>query len=191
MSGSDQADGTRTAGGGGISAIGRAMDVVARLCTYIAGILLVCIVVINGCNVFMRYVMHSGISWAEESMVFLMIASVFIGAIPITWEKAHIRIDAFVASLHGKVRLAVEALAVLVAAAVLMPVGWLSIGVVAKLFRFDQRSDALDLPVWIPQATVPFALFLIPLVMALALTRGVAGPHEDISHETIARDESK
>ncbi len=158
----------------------RVMGGIATFCTYLCGTLLVCIVIINGINVFSRYVMRAGISWAEESMVFLMIASVFIGAIPVTWERAHIRIDAFVASLKGRARFAIEALAVLITAAVLFPVGWLSYGVVTKLFRFDQRSDALDLPVWIPQATVPLALILIPIVMALALTRGVGGPHDNI-----------
>ena len=113
-------------------------------------------------------------------MVFLMLASVFVGAIPVTWERAHIRIDAFVASFKGRTRIALEVFAVLLTAAVLLPVGWLSFGVVVKLLSFDQRSDALDLPVYIPQATLPLALLLIPLVMALALTRGVGGPHDKI-----------
>ena len=154
------------------------MDVVARLCTCVAGLLLVGIVIINGMNVFSRYVMSAGISWAEESMVFMMTASVFIGAIPVTWERVHIRIDALVQAFNGGARLAIECLAALITAAVLLPVGWLSFSVVLKLYRFDQRSDALDLPVWIPQATVPISLLLIPLVMALALTRGVGGPHD-------------
>ena len=165
---------------GVVSGLARFMGAISMFCTYLCGCLLVCIVIINAINVFSRYVLRSGISWAEESMVFLMIASVFIGAIPVTWERAHIRIDALVASLRGNARLAVEGFAVLITAAVLFPVGWLSYGVVGKLLRFDQRSDALDLPVWIPQATVPFALLLIPIVMALALTRGVGGPHDNI-----------
>ncbi len=160
------------------SGIIRAFDALATVCKYITGILLVAIVAINGANVFMRYVLSAAISWAEEAMVFLMLASVFFGAIPVTWEKAHIRIDAFVASLEGRTRWLFECLAVLLTAAVLLPVGWISLGVVQKLRGFDQRSDALDMPVWLPQSTVPFALLLIPIVMALALTRGVRGPHE-------------
>jgi TRAP-type C4-dicarboxylate transport system permease small subunit len=169
-----------TGGSHSSSRIIRFVDAFATVCKYLTGLFLVAIVVINGCNVFMRYVMSWAISWAEEGMVFLMLATVFIGAIPVTWDRAHIRIDAFVASLGGRARLVFEWIAVLVTAVVLWTVGWLSYGVVQKLRGFDQRSDALDLPVWIPQATVPFALLLIPLVMALALMRGTGGPHDKI-----------
>lgn len=157
-----------------------AIDRIATVCKYLSGAMLVAIVAINGANVFMRYVLSAAISWAEEAMVFLMLASVFVGAIPVTWDKAHIRIDAFVVSLRGRVRYAFEVLAILLAAAVLLPVGWISWGVVQKLHGFDQRSDALDLPVWIPQLTVPLALLAIPLFMALALLRGVGGPHDKL-----------
>jgi TRAP-type C4-dicarboxylate transport system permease small subunit len=34
------------------------------------------------------------------------------------------------------------------------------------LFEFDQRSDAMHLPIWIPQAVVPIAMLLI-VVLAL------------------------
>ena len=34
------------------------------------------------------------------------------------------------------------------------------------LFEFEQRSDALHLPMWIPQGVVPVALLLI-IVMSL------------------------
>lgn len=157
----------------------RVMGAVSTICIWICGAMLVAIVVINGWNVFSRYVLFWALSWAEEAMIYLMIASVFIGAIPVTWERAHIRIDAFVASLKGKTRMVVESIAVLITAAVLLPVGWLSYTVVIKLINFDQRSDALHMPVWIPQVTLPIALFLIPVVMALALTRGVGGPHDN------------
>ena len=55
-------------------------------------------VVINGVNVFCRYVLFWALSWAEESMVFLMIIGVFVGAITVTWESLHIRIDAFLSA---------------------------------------------------------------------------------------------
>jgi C4-dicarboxylate transporter DctQ subunit len=150
----------------------KAFGAFANLCKYVTGLMLVAIVLINGANVFMRYVLSAALSWAEEAMVFLMLATVFIGAIPVTWERAHIRIDAFVASLSGRTRTIFESLAVMLSAIVLLTIGWISLGVVQKLHGFDQRSDALDLPVWIPQVTVPFGLLLIPLFMALALWRG-------------------
>ena len=151
------------------SGLVRCMNGVSQTCLYFAGVTLVLIVIINGVNVFCRYVLFWALSWAEEAMIFLMIIGVFVGAITVTWERLHIRIDAFVSMLNGGARLFAEWLAVAITAAVLLPIGWVSWGVVTKLQRFDQRSDALDLPVWIPQVTIPFALLVIPVVMALVL----------------------
>jgi TRAP-type C4-dicarboxylate transport system permease small subunit len=137
----------------------------------LSGIMLIAIVVINAVNVFNRYVLFSALSWAEESMVFLMIGSVFLGAIAVTWEQAHIRIDALIHAFTGGKRVAVEVLSLVVAIAVLIPVGIVSLEVVGLLKSFDQRSEALHFPVWIPQATLPMALLAIPLLMVVALVR--------------------
>lgn len=147
----------------------RFMNAFSRVCLLLAGISLVLIVAINGVNVFCRYVLFWALSWAEEAMIFLMIFGVFVGAITVTWERIHIRIDALLNMLPPGARLLGEWLAVLITACVQLPIGWVSWGVVKKLYEFDQRSEALDLPVWIPQVTIPFALLVIPVVMALAL----------------------
>lgn len=152
----------------------RFMSLVSRLCLYTAGIAITLIVVINAVNVFCRYVLFWALSWAEEAMVFLMINAVFAGAITVTWEQIHIRIDALVVRLGRIPRLIAEWLTVGITAAVLFPLAQVSLRVVSKLYEFDQRSDALHLPVWIPQATLPFALVSIPIVMAIVLLfRGI------------------
>ena len=157
------------------SGLVRCMNGVSQTCLYFAGVTLVLIVIINGVNVFCRYVLFWALSWAEEAMIFLMIIGVFVGAITVTWERIHIRIDAFVQMLPHSLRALAEWLAVAITAAVLLPIGWISFGVVQKLRMFDQRSDALDLPVWIPQMTIPFALLGIPVVMVLVLLCRGAG----------------
>ena len=67
-----------------------------QFCLAIAAGALLCIVAINGANVVARYLFGTPFSWAEELMLFLMILSVFSGAIAITWRNLHIRIDTFV-----------------------------------------------------------------------------------------------
>jgi TRAP-type C4-dicarboxylate transport system permease small subunit len=156
----------------------RVMNAISRVCLALAGLALTLIVLINGVNVFCRYVLKWALSWAEEGMVFLMIAGVFVGVITVTWESLHIRIEALIDMLGARWRLAAEWLAVLITASVLLPMGWVSWGVVGKLYRFDQRSDALHLPVWIPQLTIPFALIAIPLVMVLVLLLRRRGGHD-------------
>lgn len=156
----------------------RFMNAISKACLLFSGFALMLIVLINGINVFCRYVLFWALSWAEEAMVFLMIIGVFVGAITVTWERIQIRIDAFVSMMQGGWRLAAEWLAVAITAAVLLPIGWISFGVVLKLKGFDQRSDALDLPVWIPQMTIPFALLGVPVVMALVLLCRGAEDHK-------------
>jgi len=151
--------------------LSRVMGAVSKVCLYLSGLALVLIVLINGANVFCRYVLFWALSWAEEAMVFLMINAVFLGAVTVTWERIHIRIDALIQYLGRGSRAFTEWLAVLVSAAVLFPIGYVSARVVMKLYEFDQRSDALHLPVWIPQTLMPITLLIIPLVMALALFR--------------------
>lgn len=149
----------------------RAMNVFSRICLLLSGLSLTLIVIINGVNVFCRYVLFWALSWAEEAMVFLMIFGVFVGAISVTWDRIHIRIDAIIGLLGARLRMAAEWLAIFITAAVLLPIGWVSWGVVRKLYEFEQKSDALHMPVWIPQVTIPFALLVIPAVMVLAMLR--------------------
>ena len=52
-------------------------------------------VVINVANVAGRYLFNAPIIWAEEILVFIMIGCVFLGAILVTWEGQHIRMDLF------------------------------------------------------------------------------------------------
>ena len=55
----------------------------------------------------------------------------------------------------------------LVLVGILVPVVIASYQVVTLLFQFDQRSDALQFPMWIPQGVVPVSLTLI-ILLALA-----------------------
>ena len=64
-------------------------------------------------------------------------------------------------------RKVLQIISTLVLTAVLLPVVFASFRVVSLLFEFDQRSDALNLPMWIAQGVVPVTLLLI-VVMSLA-----------------------
>jgi len=130
-----------------------------------AGALLV-IVALNAVNIVLRYFFRAPLSWAEEAMLYLMIFGVYVGAISVAWQQAHIRIDAVLDFAPPARRKALEVVSTLVLAAVLVPVVLASFRVVSLLFDFDQRSDALHLPMWIPQGVIPVALAMI-VVMAL------------------------
>ena len=55
---------------------------------------LLAVVVLNAVNIVLRYFFKMPLSWAEEAMLYLMIFGVYIGAVSVAWQQAHIRIDA-------------------------------------------------------------------------------------------------
>lgn len=135
----------------------------------IAGVSLLGIVVVNAANVVARYVARSPFPWAEELMLFMMILAVFAAAIAVTWRNLHIRIDTFIDRASPAVRRIALAVGTLVSIAAMMTVVFFSVRVVVLLYELDQRSDALDVPSWIPQSFVPIGLGTIALIMGIKL----------------------
>jgi TRAP-type C4-dicarboxylate transport system permease small subunit len=141
---------------------------IASIGLALAAAALLFVVAVNAANIIGRYVFRSPFPWAEESMLFVMIFGVYIGAISVAWQQAHIRIDAFVNLAPPFWQRALHIFSTLVLVGILVPVVLASYRVVTLLFEFDQRSDALQFPMWIPQGIVPVSLTLI---MLLALAR--------------------
>ena len=156
--------------------IDRIGDGLANLCAAIAGVSLLAVVAINGTNVVARYLFGSPFSWAEELMLFLMILSVFTGAITITWRNMHIRIDTFIDRAPPAVRRTAMVVGSLVAITALAIVTHASANIVMLLYGFDQRSDALNAPSWIPQSFVAFGLGTMALLMAVKLVLSLIDP---------------
>jgi TRAP-type C4-dicarboxylate transport system permease small subunit len=142
-------------------------DRMAHLCIVVAGIALLAIVAINGANVIGRYFLGSPISWAEELMLFLMVLIVFAGAAAVTWRGAHIRIEIFVDWLPPIWQRITAFVTGLLAVSVLLVISVVSFEIVSTLYAFDQRSDALELPVWIPQSFVTIGSALMAVMMIL------------------------
>jgi TRAP-type C4-dicarboxylate transport system permease small subunit len=159
--------GERPAGPAGV--IGRLCEALTQICLAIAGASLLCIVVINGANVIGRYVFLKPFSWAEELMLFLMVLSVFSAGIAITWRNMHIRIESLVERTSPLTQMIIQVFAVGVAVAVILTIVIESYGVVARLYRFDFRTDALSAPMWIPQSFVTIGLTLMAIMMVLRL----------------------
>jgi C4-dicarboxylate transporter DctQ subunit len=163
--------------GSGIERIvNRVGDGLAHLCLAVAATALLCIVAINGVNVVARYAFGSPFSWAEELMLFLMILSVFAGAIAVTWRNLHIRIDTFVDRMAPAIRRAALAVGSLVSITVIAIITFHSAHIVSLLRMLDQRSDALHAPSWIPQSFVTIGLGVIALIIAVKLAMSLLRP---------------
>ena len=127
----------------------------------LATAMLIISVAINFVNVIGRYFFHHSLEWGEEVMVYLMIGSVFLAAGAISLRDTHIGMDILVGLLPSRAKFALELLndAIQITAGLLIV--YLATPVILQLFDFDQRSEALHLPVFIPQMAVPVGFGLM------------------------------
>jgi TRAP-type C4-dicarboxylate transport system permease small subunit len=135
----------------------------------VAGILLICSIAINFANIIGRYFFSVSISWAEEVMLFLTVGTVFLGSCDVAWSGRQIRMDVVIGILPPRFRAALELLAELtfIATAILIAVfAW---PVIRDLAAFDERSQAANFPLVIPQAAIPIGFTLMALLVAIRL----------------------
>ena len=150
-----------------------ALTVVIRV---VAGVLLIGSVAVNFANIIGRYFLSASIPWAEEVMLFLMVGCVFLGSGLVGWSGRQIRMDAVVSLLPFRLRAVIELVSDLVLIAgslVLVVLAW---PVVAMLAEFDQRSQAANVPLALPQATLPVGFLILAFLVAVrVLTRTPSG----------------
>jgi TRAP-type C4-dicarboxylate transport system permease small subunit len=135
----------------------------------LAGILLISSVMLNFVNIIGRYFFSVSIPWAEEIMLFLMVGCVFTGCCAVAWEGRQIKMDVVVTMLPPKLRGLLDVLSELVLIATAGAVTAFAWPVIAQLAAFDERSQAADFPLVIPQAMVPIGYTLMALFVALRL----------------------
>jgi len=142
-----------------------------------AGLLLIGSVSINFVNIIGRYFFSVSLQWAEEVMLFLMVGCVFLGTGLVGWAGRQIRMDVIVSLLPGPARRAFEWFSELVTIAVSLLIAVFAWPVIHMLSQFDQRSEAANIPLVIPQAMVPLGLTLMAALVAVRLI--VIGTHPD------------
>jgi TRAP-type C4-dicarboxylate transport system permease small subunit len=138
----------------------------------LAGLLLVGSVAINFANVIGRWVFSASIYWAEEAMLFLMVGCVFLGSGVVAWSGRQIRMDVIVGMLPPRVRRALDLISELVFIVTALAIIYFAWPVISSLYEFDQRSQAADIPLVIPQAMIPIGLGIMALLVAVRLVTG-------------------
>src|SRR5580698_2281857 len=150
----------------------------------VAGICLISSVAINFANIIGRYFFSVSIPWAEEIMLFLMVGCVFTGCCAVAWEGRQIRMDVVVSMLPVKVQQFFALLSELVMIAAAAAVTVFAWPVISQLAAFDERSQAANFPLVIPQAMLPIGYTLMALLVAVRLMRRPArAPGADASQQ--------
>jgi TRAP-type C4-dicarboxylate transport system permease small subunit len=135
----------------------------------LAAICLLASVAINFVNIVGRYFFSVSIPWAEEIMLFLMVGCVFTGCCAVAWQGRQIRMDVVISMLPPKLRDALNLLSELVLIATAAAVTAFAWPVITQLAEFDERSQAANFPLVIPQAMVPIGYSLMALLVAVRL----------------------
>ena len=152
-----------------IDAIEKAVAGLLAFTRSASAVCLMASVLINFANIIGRYFFSVSIPWAEEIMLFLMVGCVFTGCCAVAWQGRQIRMDVLVSMLPPTPRrlLALLSELVLIAAAIVVVIfAW---PVIMQLAAFDERSQAANFPLVIPQAMVPIGYTLMALLVAIRL----------------------
>lgn len=147
----------------------RSIEVLVRTAEIMAGLTLVVGVAINFANVIGRYCFSAPIPWAEEVLVFLMIAGVFLGASAVTLRGAHIRMDVVVQMLPAWMQRALDVAALVAFIATATALIWFAYPVIQQLYDFDQRSEVIRIPVAYPHSVIPIGLAIMILAAVARL----------------------
>jgi len=165
-----------------IEAVHKVVHWVLTLTRTLSAICLTGSVVINFINIIGRYCFSVSIPWAEEIMLFLMVGCVFTGCCAVAWQGRHIRMDVMISALPKKAHDFFNLLSDLVLIGAAITVTIFSYPVITQLAAFDERSEAANFPLVIPQSMVPIGYSLMALLVAIRLLaprRNPAGPSGD------------
>ena len=158
----------------------RALVSVLRI---LAGVLLLASIGLNFANVIGRYFFNASIFWAEEIMLYLMVACVFLGNGVVAWSGRQLRMDVIVAMMPAQVQKVLALVAELTFIVVAMAIVVFAWPVIRDLWLFDQRSQSAELPMVIPQIMIPIGLSIMAfLVVIRLLTAGDRVPSDHSGH---------
>jgi TRAP-type C4-dicarboxylate transport system permease small subunit len=156
----------------------RGVDAIMGVVRVVIGVLLVLSVLLNFSNVIGRKFLSAPIVGAEEVMNFLMVAVVFLGAGVVAYDGTHINMEIVIDRFPPRLRDAFKAFAQIAAIGIAATIVMLGIPIVQHLAQFDERSQAANVPLFIPQAMVPIGLTLLALG-ALARLAMLAVPRDE------------
>lgn len=133
---------------------------------FIIGTLILVGIAINFGNVLGRYLFLSPIIWAEEIMIYIMVWTVFVGAVLVTWEGRHLKMDFFTIMLPSPWKEILNLCGVIAFIVVCFFVIPQNYTVVDMMGRLDQRSVVAEIPMIIPHFAIllGFSLMLVAIV---------------------------
>lgn len=141
----------------------------------IVGALVLATVAITGANVVARYVFLKPFFWAEEALTYTMIVFVFLGAVLVTWDDRHLKMDILSQMLRGAWRTAVNFVSTVLFVVVCGFMVTQSFEVASMLGAFGKRSVAAEIPMVIPHSVLGVCFAMMAIVVVYRFRAYVRG----------------
>jgi len=135
--------------------LNRVLAFIDRSLIMIAKILLAVMVIIVSVNVFMRYVLNSGIRWAEEISLVCIVWFTFIALAHGVKEKLHINMNLLPSKIARKLDIILDKLSNIT----ILFVGYIMVHYGIKLVNVTSRSI-------LPASNLPASVIYFPLVLS-------------------------
>ena len=156
----------------------------------IVGVLILAGIAVNFANVIGRYVFLQPLIWADETMVYIMVWTVFMGAVLVSFEGQHLKMDFFSIMLPSPWKQIVNGIAAssfLAVCVFVVPQTWT---VVKLVWNFGQRSVVAEIPTVIPHFALLLGFALMFLAVVLRFRSYVKGEFAGELVQRYGSDES-
>lgn len=150
----------------------RFLDLFARWLNLALAVVLLGMVVLACVNVALRYIWQTSLLWVDETLVFLMIGIAFVGAIAVSAQDRHLRMELLLQTLPTRAVRVLRGLELAAVIGVVGYVGWYSSVVVQRLMGRGTLSNMAQVPLWVVHSAVLVGLagmVLVALLRVLAL----------------------
>jgi TRAP-type C4-dicarboxylate transport system permease small subunit len=158
---------------------------------FIIGVAIIAGIAINVGNVIGRFLFLEPIIWAEEIMIYIMVWTVFVGAILVSYEGQHLKMDFFSIMLPTPYKEIVNCIAtvcVLVVCLFVIPQNWV---VVEMMAVNDQRSVVAEAPMVIPHFALLFGFVMIFIGIAVRFRMHITADFESEIDKLVADNDGE
>jgi C4-dicarboxylate transporter DctQ subunit len=147
---------------------------------FIMGILMICCVLLDCANIIARYIFLSPIIWAEEVLGFMLVWGVFVGAVLVTRDDGHLKMDLLSSLLGPRARLVLDRFDAILTFGVCGLVAYKSAEAIKIINSTHETSVAAGIPMaWI-YAALPLGFALVAIT---AMLRWAPYPHRAAAEE--------
>ncbi len=123
------------------------------------------------CQVIMRYVFSSSLSWSEELARYIFMWLSWIGASYAVKERSHFRVEMFANLLKGPRREKFELAILVIWFAFALVMAWLGTRLMIFLMETGQISSAMEIPMSWVYASVPAGCGLMAVRLVVEIVK--------------------